>query len=291
MAWQFRKSKKIGPFRITASKRGFSASGGVPGARISANTRGEVRRTVGIPGSGIYSTKRLNAGGAVRAGTPVSAGSVHMTVQDATGGTRRLFEGDPGVACCSVVQLDYQPAEAAQVTGITGQPTSDKPRGIRDCLLIPSDDGQVYVALYVTPQDNPVLFAKKSLFTAADTTPKAIALGRLRVTDTRKHAGLFAGRPIKAVIFIDAEQSGTDGFQVRFRPDQIDPPGVTDNEVELGEPPAPESWWQMNRNGLIGAAVVLLVIGGCSALMDNGDAKPSPAPTSSTRIVEDLHTG
>jgi len=58
----FRKSKKIGPFRITASKGGLSVSGGVPGARVSANTKGEVRRTVGIPGTGIYDTKRIDGG-------------------------------------------------------------------------------------------------------------------------------------------------------------------------------------------------------------------------------------
>lgn len=28
MGWSYRKSKKIGPFRITASRRGLSASGG-----------------------------------------------------------------------------------------------------------------------------------------------------------------------------------------------------------------------------------------------------------------------
>jgi hypothetical protein len=59
MGWTFRKSKKLGPFRLTASPRGLSLSGGVPGARASINTRGEVRRILSIPGTGIYNTKRV----------------------------------------------------------------------------------------------------------------------------------------------------------------------------------------------------------------------------------------
>lgn len=55
----FRKSKKFGPFRLTASTRGLSASAGVPGARASINTRGEVRRTISVPGAGIYDTKKV----------------------------------------------------------------------------------------------------------------------------------------------------------------------------------------------------------------------------------------
>ncbi len=56
----FRRSRKIGPFRITASPRGLSLSGGVPGARVSVNSRGEVRRTLRIPGTGIYDVKKIN---------------------------------------------------------------------------------------------------------------------------------------------------------------------------------------------------------------------------------------
>lgn len=59
MSIQFRKSKKIGPFRLTASKSGLSVSAGVPGARVSVNSRGDVRRTVSLPGTGIYSTKKV----------------------------------------------------------------------------------------------------------------------------------------------------------------------------------------------------------------------------------------
>jgi hypothetical protein len=220
MGWQLRKSKKIGPLRLTASKSGVSMSAGAPGARVSVNSKGQARRTVGIPGSGVYSTQRIDNQG----GGPVEGGRVQLSVQDVTGGSRRMFEGDPNVECCSVVQLDYQPDEAAQLAGIIGQPSSDKPRGIRDCVLMPSDDGHYYVALYVTHEDNPDLFGRKSMFRGPDLTPKGIPLGRLRVSDTRKHQDLFAGRPIKCLIFIDATEEGSDGFQVRFRSDLIDPP-------------------------------------------------------------------
>ena len=53
----FRKSKKVGPFRFGVSKRGVSGSVGVPGFRVSKGADGKVRRTVGIPGAGIYDTK------------------------------------------------------------------------------------------------------------------------------------------------------------------------------------------------------------------------------------------
>lgn len=57
----FRKSKKIGPLRFTLSPRGISTSVGVKGARVSLGSDGKVRRTVGVPGTGIYDTKVLGA--------------------------------------------------------------------------------------------------------------------------------------------------------------------------------------------------------------------------------------
>jgi hypothetical protein len=65
----FRKSKKLGPFRFGVSKRGVSGSVGVPGFRVSKGADGKVRRTVGIPGTGVYDTKVI--GGKKKPG-PVS---------------------------------------------------------------------------------------------------------------------------------------------------------------------------------------------------------------------------
>ena len=66
VSWRFRRSTKIGPFRLTATKRGFSTSVGVPGARIGINTKGQVRATGGIPGTGIYDTEIIGHVGAAK---------------------------------------------------------------------------------------------------------------------------------------------------------------------------------------------------------------------------------
>lgn len=58
---QFRRSKKVGPFRFTLSQRGISASVGKGPLRISRGADGKYRRTVRIPGSGLYDTKVIGA--------------------------------------------------------------------------------------------------------------------------------------------------------------------------------------------------------------------------------------
>lgn len=47
---------------MTVSPKSIGVSGGVKGARISANTSGRVTGTVGIPGSGISHTKTISSG-------------------------------------------------------------------------------------------------------------------------------------------------------------------------------------------------------------------------------------
>lgn len=54
---QFRKSKSFGPIRLTASKRGLGVSVGAGPLRVSRGADGKVRRTVRVPGAGIYDTK------------------------------------------------------------------------------------------------------------------------------------------------------------------------------------------------------------------------------------------
>jgi hypothetical protein len=54
---QFRKSKKVGPFRFTLTKRGFSTSAGAGPLRISKGADGKLRRTLRVPGVGLYDTK------------------------------------------------------------------------------------------------------------------------------------------------------------------------------------------------------------------------------------------
>ncbi|MFE6508115.1 DUF4236 domain-containing protein [Nocardioides sp. NPDC057764] len=63
MGFVARKSFKVMPgVRMTVSKSGLSASAGVRGARVSVNSKGHVRGTAGIPGTGVYYTQRLDSG-------------------------------------------------------------------------------------------------------------------------------------------------------------------------------------------------------------------------------------
>lgn len=53
MGLRYRKSVKLGPFRMTVSKSGVSTSVGVKGARITKRADGKVQTTASIPGTGI----------------------------------------------------------------------------------------------------------------------------------------------------------------------------------------------------------------------------------------------
>lgn len=62
MAWQFRKTKTFGPIRLSASKRGLGVSGGAGPLRVSRGADGKLRRTVRIPGTGLYDTQVIGSG-------------------------------------------------------------------------------------------------------------------------------------------------------------------------------------------------------------------------------------
>lgn len=58
MGFRFRRSMKILPgIRLTVGKSSIGISAGVPGARVSLNSRGRVTTSAGIPGSGLYWTE------------------------------------------------------------------------------------------------------------------------------------------------------------------------------------------------------------------------------------------
>ncbi|HAH97674.1 MAG TPA: hypothetical protein DF292_11985 [Firmicutes bacterium] len=60
MALRFRKSFSLGKlFKVNLSKSGIGVSAGVPGFRMSLSPKGKVRRTVSIPGTGIYSMETI----------------------------------------------------------------------------------------------------------------------------------------------------------------------------------------------------------------------------------------
>jgi hypothetical protein len=54
VAFYFRRSKKLGPLRVTASKRGLSVSGGAGGARASKSSTGRRTTSVRLPGTGAF---------------------------------------------------------------------------------------------------------------------------------------------------------------------------------------------------------------------------------------------
>lgn len=56
MGFSYRKSVKMGPFRMTASKSGISYSVGVKGARVTRRASGRVRTTLSAPGTGLRYT-------------------------------------------------------------------------------------------------------------------------------------------------------------------------------------------------------------------------------------------
>lgn len=68
---QYRKSKKFGPFRITASGSGISYSVGSGPMRVTRRADGRVQRTVSIPGTGIRDTRIV--GGSQRRAPAASA--------------------------------------------------------------------------------------------------------------------------------------------------------------------------------------------------------------------------
>jgi uncharacterized protein DUF4236 len=57
---QFRRSKKAGPFRFTVSQRGLSSSIGGGLFRVGLGADRKIRRTIRIPGTGIYDTKVIS---------------------------------------------------------------------------------------------------------------------------------------------------------------------------------------------------------------------------------------
>ena len=65
MATKFRKSFKVAPgVKLNINKNSVSISGGVKGARKTISTTGRSTTTVGIPGTGLYSTNSKKIGGA-----------------------------------------------------------------------------------------------------------------------------------------------------------------------------------------------------------------------------------
>lgn len=119
MGFRLRKSKSFGPVRVTASKRGVSASIGAGPFRVTKSTTGRTTSTVRVPGTGVsYVTTssgrrstRRPAGRAAQSSRPQVA---HQVISDET--WRELLDADE-TAPASKFQRDFVRAAVARATG------------------------------------------------------------------------------------------------------------------------------------------------------------------------------
>lgn len=89
----FRKSKKVGPFRFTLSKRGVSASAGAGPLRFGRGADGKYRRTVRLPGTGLYDTRVVGGRRQVRAAAPKISPDAGWYPDPAGGPGQRYWDG------------------------------------------------------------------------------------------------------------------------------------------------------------------------------------------------------
>jgi tetratricopeptide (TPR) repeat protein len=81
MSIRFQKRIKLLPgLRLNISKSSLGLSLGVPGARASINTRGEVYASAGIPGSGLYAIDRVNLQSRKRSRKKVQPGELAQPI-------------------------------------------------------------------------------------------------------------------------------------------------------------------------------------------------------------------
>lgn len=59
MSWRFQKYKKIGPLRLSTSKKGIGKSIGFLGFRVGVSPNGKKYWSFGIKGTGLYWIKHF----------------------------------------------------------------------------------------------------------------------------------------------------------------------------------------------------------------------------------------
>jgi hypothetical protein len=69
VGWNFRRSVRLGPFRINLSKSGVGGSVGIPGVRVGKDAKGRTYQQTSVPGTGIY--RRDYSGSSTQHGNPV----------------------------------------------------------------------------------------------------------------------------------------------------------------------------------------------------------------------------
>lgn len=85
MSIRFQRRIKLLPgLRLNISKSALGLSLGVPGARASINTRGEIYTSAGIPGSGLYSIERVNLKSRKRSRKKIQPGELAQPIPTPT---------------------------------------------------------------------------------------------------------------------------------------------------------------------------------------------------------------
>ncbi|MHC6215196.1 DUF4236 domain-containing protein [Rhodococcus ruber] len=130
---QFRRSKKVGPFRLTVSKRGVGVSAGAGPVRISRSATGRVSRTYRVPGTGIYDTKTI--GKTRNRSSPSRQHAAAPALTASTGRQRAPAPAHPATTLSPdqwafVLQPDETPAalpfQRAYVRGALGHATGSR---------------------------------------------------------------------------------------------------------------------------------------------------------------------
>lgn len=119
LGFRYRKSKSFGPVRITASKRGVSASVGAGPFRVTKSTTGRTTSTVRIPGTGVShvttsSNRHSTQKPGVQASQPTRPQVAHKIISDET--WRELLAADE-TATASKFQRNFVRAAVARATG------------------------------------------------------------------------------------------------------------------------------------------------------------------------------
>jgi len=88
MGWRFRRSLKLGPFKLNFSKSGIGYSAGMRGFRVGQDAKGRTYTAASIPGTGLYNRQYSGVSNPIAqsAASPTSA-----PPQSGTGNGLKLF--------------------------------------------------------------------------------------------------------------------------------------------------------------------------------------------------------
>ncbi|RAN79365.1 hypothetical protein B5P43_15775 [Bacillus sp. SRB_336] len=124
-SFRIRKSKSFGPIRITASKRGLSASVGKGPLRVTRRADGKINHTARIPGTGISYVHTSGAGGrpnsprgvGARPGRPAAASRATAAEPISDQEWQELLAPD-GESLAMTFQREYVRIKVASKTGV-----------------------------------------------------------------------------------------------------------------------------------------------------------------------------